>query len=121
MSSLAELAAGFGIPVGELENARTNAVVGSTLLLENGRVRVWDITLAPGERLPFHRHDTTYFYRCESGGSWRLRTIAGEVVDGVDVAGQVTFHEIDPADPLVHDLANTGTGPLRYTTVELIG
>jgi hypothetical protein len=71
----------------ELERAPTNHVVGTTLLLENDRVRVWDITLAPGERTPFHCHRTTYFYRCESGGRWRLRTLEGEVIDGDDRPG----------------------------------
>ena len=32
-----------------------NVQVGTRLLFENERIRVWDITLEPGERLPFHR------------------------------------------------------------------
>jgi hypothetical protein len=105
----------------ELEAAPANYVVGTELLLENDRVRVWDITLAPGERTPFHCHRTTYFYRCESGGRWRLRTIEGEVIYGEDAAGEVTFHELRTGETLVHELANVGEAPLRYTTVELVG
>ena len=33
-----------------------NVAVGTGLLFENEQIRVWDITLAPGERLPLHRH-----------------------------------------------------------------
>ena len=76
-----------------LAAAPANYTIGTTVLLENERVRVWDITLGPGERMPFHCHRTTYFYRCESGGRWRLRTIEGEVLVGEDPPGEVTFHE----------------------------
>lgn len=105
----------------ELDAARANFTVGTALLLENDRVRVWDITLAPGERMPFHCHRSTYFYRCESGGRWRLRTIEGETVLGEDDPGQVTFHALAAGEALVHDLTNVGERQLRYTTVELLG
>jgi hypothetical protein len=104
----------------ELAAAPANYTVGTTVLLENERVRVWDITLDPGERMPFHCHRTTYFYRCESGGRWRLRTIEGEVLVGEDAPGKVTFHELAPGEQLVHELTNVGDAPLRYTTVELL-
>jgi predicted metal-dependent enzyme (double-stranded beta helix superfamily) len=104
----------------ELEAAPTNYTVGTTLLLENERVRVWDLTLGPGERTPFHCHRTTYFYRCETGGRWRLRTVDGGVLFGEDRRGEVTFHELSPGETLVHELTNVGDAPLRYTTVELL-
>ena len=104
----------------ELSAAATNYTVGTTLLLENEHVRVWDLTLPPGERTPFHCHRTSYFYRCDSGGRWRLRSIDGEVIHGEDAAGEVTFHELAPGETLVHELANTGDAPLRYTTIELL-
>lgn len=109
-----------GVEPGELERASTNYVVGSALLFENDRVRVWDITLGPGERTPFHCHRTTYFYRCESGGRWRVRTLDGEVLTGEDAPGEVTFHELGPGELLVHELTNVGEAPLCYTTVELV-
>jgi predicted metal-dependent enzyme (double-stranded beta helix superfamily) len=104
----------------ELAAAPANYVVGSELLLENARVRVWDITLAPGERLPFHCHRTSYFYRCETGGSWRVRSPDGIEATGADAPGEVTFHDIPAGETLVHDLTNVGDAPLRYTTVELL-
>ena len=59
----------------ELEQALANRTVGSRLLFENEAVRVWEIALGPGERLPFHRHVTSYFYRCHSGGRLRAKRI----------------------------------------------
>ncbi len=109
-----------GVDAEELSAAATNYTVGTTLLLENEHVRVWDLTLPAGERTPFHCHRTSYFYRCDSGGRWRLRSIEGEVIHGEDAAGEVTFHELAPGETLVHELANTGDAPLRYTTIELL-
>ena len=34
--------------------------VGTKLLLENDRVRVWELDLAPGSRSDVHRHDLDY-------------------------------------------------------------
>jgi hypothetical protein len=105
---------------GELERAQENTVVGSTLLFENDRVRVWDITLAPGERLAFHCHRLSYFYRCESAGLSRVRTPDGGVATYESLADEVTFHEIPAGETIVHDLSNAGMTMLRFTTVELL-
>jgi beta-alanine degradation protein BauB len=104
----------------ELTAAFENFVVGSRLLHEDGRVRVWDITLSPGERLPFHRHRTTYFYRCHAGGPTRIRFPDGTGGVYESVADEVHLHEIGPADVVVHDLENAGDSPLVFTTVELL-
>jgi beta-alanine degradation protein BauB len=45
----------------EREKLNNNGCVGSTLLSENDKVRVWIIRLAPGERIGFHRHVLNYF------------------------------------------------------------
>ena len=37
----------------ELEGER-NHDIGTKVLLENDRVRVWEIRLEPGDRVPFH-------------------------------------------------------------------
>ena len=46
----------------ERESKNSNPCVGTTLLSENERARVWIIRLAPGERLGFHRHVLDYFW-----------------------------------------------------------
>ena len=40
----------------EREAKNPNPCVGTRLLSENERCRVWTITLKPGERVGFHRH-----------------------------------------------------------------
>jgi beta-alanine degradation protein BauB len=42
--------------------------VGTRLLFENDRVRVWDLALAPGESLEKHIHKLDYVILVESGG-----------------------------------------------------
>jgi beta-alanine degradation protein BauB len=98
-----------------------NFQVGTRLLFENERIRVWDITLEPGERLPFHRHRTSYFYRCETAGRLRVRTPEGDDAEYESPLDEVHFHEIGPDDLVVHDLENVGETTVRFTTVELLG
>jgi beta-alanine degradation protein BauB len=104
----------------ELAAAAENFRVGTRLLLENQRVRVWDLRLEPGERVPFHRHQTTYFYRCHAGGPTLVRTPDGEAFVYASQTDEVTFHPIGPEDVVVHDLENIGPSTLSFTTVELL-
>jgi beta-alanine degradation protein BauB len=108
------------VSAAELEHASENFVVGSRLLFENDRIRVWDITLAPGERLPFHRHRTSYFYRCESGGTLRVRLPDGTESVYESPTDEVHFHEIGPDELVIHDLENVGETTVRFTTVEFV-
>ena len=55
----------------EREANNPNPCVGSTLLSENERTRVWIIRLAPGERVGFHRHVLDYFWTSVNGGRGR--------------------------------------------------
>jgi quercetin dioxygenase-like cupin family protein len=104
----------------ELGVAPSNVVVGSRLLHENALVRVWDITLAPGERLPFHRHRTTYLYRCHSGSLTRVRFADGRGIVYRSVPDEVHVHEIGSEELVVHDLENAGDTTLSFTTIELL-
>lgn len=94
--------------------------VGTRLLLENDRVKVWEIVLAPGERAPFHRHVHPYFYVCAQPGRVRTRFTNGHYVEGDEEAGGVAFMEHSPDNPGIHDLENVGATTIRYTTVELL-
>jgi quercetin dioxygenase-like cupin family protein len=103
-----------------LEQASANRKVGTRLLFENDAVRVWDITLQPGERLPFHRHATSYFYRCTSAGRVRVHTPDGDAEEYDAPLDEVHYHAIGPDDLFVHDLENAGDTVVAYTTVELL-
>lgn len=53
----------------ELATAASNLDVGTRLRFENDRIKVWEITLAPGERCPFHAHTRRYFWTVTAGAS----------------------------------------------------
>ena len=44
------------------EAEKPNGCVGSELLSETEKLRVWTIRLKPGERIGFHRHVLNYFW-----------------------------------------------------------
>src|SRR4249919_1166679 len=72
----ADIAAEF-----ERESRNPNPCVGSTLLSENERTRVWIIRLAPGERIGFHRHVLDYFWTAISGSRGRAHVQDGTTVE----------------------------------------
>jgi predicted metal-dependent enzyme (double-stranded beta helix superfamily) len=98
-----------------------DAAVGTRLLLENERLRVWEVRLGPGERAPFHRHVTPYFWSCVDAGTGRQRHGDGTVRVRRYRAGETEFWYHSPEEDRVHDLENVGATVLRFVTVELVG
>jgi quercetin dioxygenase-like cupin family protein len=95
-----------------------NPCVGSRLLSENDNVRVWMITLAPGERIGFHRHVLNYFWTSVNGGRGRQHVHDGTTVEYTYQPGE-TRHEVYGAGEYkVHDLTNIGDKELIFMTVE---
>src|SRR6202162_2414664 len=66
----------------EFEANKRNGRVGTRLLSETDRVRVWEIRLAPGERIGFHRHVLDYFWTAVTPGRARSHTQDGSVIEG---------------------------------------
>jgi quercetin dioxygenase-like cupin family protein len=92
--------------------------VGTKLLFENDRVRVWDLTLAPGESTGMHRHEHDYLYVVIGGGT--LQGVSsdspkGEARDMED--GDVRWRDVDGED--IHEAINVGNEPWRNIIVEL--
>jgi hypothetical protein len=74
------------------ERERPNACVGTELLSESDRVRVWMIRLKPGERIGFHRHVLDYFWSAVTPGRGRQHLQDGSTVEHSYQAGE-TRHE----------------------------
>src|SRR6201993_2503008 len=74
------------------ERMNPSPCVGTTLLSENERTRVWIIRLAPGERIGFHRHVLDYFWTSVSGGRGRQHLMDGTTVEYTYAPGE-TRHE----------------------------
>jgi beta-alanine degradation protein BauB len=97
-----------------------NPRVGTRLLSEDPRVRVWEIRLRPGERIGFHRHVLDYFWTAVTAGRARSHQQDGSVVEAVYAAGDTRHHVYAPGDYKVHDLENIGATELIFTTVEFL-
>ena len=93
--------------------------VGTRLLFENERVRVWDLQLAPGQSTGMHRHVSDYLYVVIGDGSLQAADAEGnrrEARDRQD--GEVVFNALAGEDA-VHEAINVGEGPWRNIIVEL--
>jgi hypothetical protein len=104
----------------EREKQNHNGCVGSRLLSETDRVRVWEIRLQPGERFGFHRHVLDYFWTAITPGRGRQHGHDGTTVEHSYAAGE-TRHEVHPmGNYKVHDLENIGDAEMIFTTVEFL-
>jgi beta-alanine degradation protein BauB len=104
----------------DVAEGSTNFAVGTNLLGENERVRVWEISLAPGERHLFHCHRTSYFWVAHNSARVRVTSPDGTYHDYEHEAGEVTYLEVLRGEPNIQDLTNTGDTDLHITTVELL-
>jgi quercetin dioxygenase-like cupin family protein len=109
----ADIAAEF-----ERESKNPNPCVGSTLLSENERTRVWIIRLAPGERIGFHRHVLDYFWTSVSGGRGRQHVHDCTTVEYTYQPGETRHESYGKGEFKVHDLENLGDREMVFMTVE---
>lgn len=104
--------------VEEFSANRNNFYIGSTLLSETDAVRVWQIRLDPGERLPAHRHVLDYFWTALTPGVGRQHVDDGSTRVVRYHSGQTRHFEFAPGEYLLHDLENIGETQLLFVTVE---
>lgn len=104
----------------DFEAGQSNARVGTRLLSEDGRVRVWEIRLRPGERIGFHCHVLDYFWTAVTPGTARSRLGDGTTVEATYAAGETRHYVYRPGECKIHDLENTGGTDLVFTTVEFL-
>ena len=102
----------------EIEANRTNGRVGQDLLSETDAVRVWRISLKPGERVGFHCHVLDYFWVAINAGESRSHYADGRTKDARYEAGTTRHFAFGPGEYMLHDLENIGATDLIFTTVE---
>lgn len=102
------------------EHAQPNGCVGTTLVFENDRVRVWTIHLRPGQRIGFHRHVLDYFWTAITAGRARQHLMDGTTVENAYTPGETRHETYARGAFKVHDLENIGTTELIFTTVEFL-
>jgi quercetin dioxygenase-like cupin family protein len=104
----------------EREAQSNNPCVGSALVSESDRVRVWTIRLKPGQRFGFHRHVLDYFWTSVSGGRGRQHLMDGSTVEYTYQPGETRHETYGPGEYKVHDLENIGDKELVFMTVEFL-
>lgn len=104
----------------ERERQNNNPCVGTTLLSESERVRVWIIRLAPGERIGFHRHVLDYFWTSVTGGRGRQHVHDGSTVEYTYQPGETRHETYGLGECKVHDLENLGDKEMVFMTIEFL-
>ena len=90
--------------------------VGQRIVMENDKVRIWEITLAPGESQEWHRHEHPYLVIAIGGAMNAVTVIDGKVIAAPEPTGSVLYREPGP----VHKLTNIGETTYVSRLVELI-
>jgi len=103
-----ELAKERGLELGE---------IGHELLQETGDIRVWSVSLEPGESIWFHFHHHPYVIISLGGGKNVVESIFGDKRETFEPIGTVVFRN---APSPVHRLTNVSDVPYRSRLVEFI-
>lgn len=112
--------------------AEANGGVGSTVVFENDKVKVWNFELQPGEETPMHRHDHSYIWYAISGGPLGVSDEHGNDLGVFEVPTGAVFNirhngneleilsSIGRGDkfPLTHKAKNIGDSPYREILIE---
>ena len=104
----------------EQERRNPNGCVGTELLSESDRVRVWTIRLQPGERVGFHHHVLDYFWSAITPGRGRQHLQDGSTVEHRYQAGETRHETYRKGEFKVHDLENIGEHEMVFATVEFL-
>ncbi|KIT17581.1 cupin domain-containing protein [Jannaschia aquimarina] len=104
----------------ELAEGHANGVVGSILVSETDRVRVWHLHLPPGKRCAFHTHVLNYFWSCHSHGTARGYYDDGRIQDVRHYPGETKHFEFPKGTSFTHSVENVGETDLLFTTVEFL-
>ena len=104
----------------EFATNRANAQIGTELLSQSDRVRVWHLSLAPGERLPVHCHVLDYFWTALTPGRALSHYHDGRTQERVYQKGETAHYHFGADEFMMHDLENVGDQVLAFTTVEFL-
>jgi quercetin dioxygenase-like cupin family protein len=94
---------------------RVYAPVGTRVVFENDRVRVWEIELAPGEALPMHLHELDYVVVALGEGPTTVVWEDGRRETNRHSPGEIQWRSA----PHAHALINEGTQPYFNRLIEL--
>jgi beta-alanine degradation protein BauB len=104
----------------ELTENAFNGCVGSVLVSETDRVRVWHLSLPAGIRCTFHRHVLDYFWTAHNAGRGRNYFEDGSTSEVDYRKGETTHLNFGKDEYMIHAVENIGETELLFTTVEFL-
>lgn len=98
----------------ELDNDSPYGPIGTRILYDDERVRIWEVDVAPGDKQPLHYHTVPYVVICLEPGRNRITAEDGTVRETDEQRGDVVV-----LGPAIHQLENIGTTHYRNRLIEL--
>ncbi len=92
-------------------------ILGTDVLFENERVKVWDFVLAPGEAMPMHTHRLDHLIVVVEGGRLEVDYADGRHVAYEPRPGDHYFCHVEGEE--THDARNVGATRYRNLLIEL--
>ena len=104
----------------DMEANRSNACVGTVLVSETDKVRIWHLSIPAGKRCGFHRHVLNYFWTCHSHGRARNYFEDGRTSETTHFPGDTRHLHFGKGESMLHCVENLGSTDLLFTTVEFL-
>lgn len=95
--------------------------VGTAVMFENDRVRIWEMVLEPGESSELHHHDHDYLFVYVTEDNLLQVHILDEETSPTSFEDGYTQFNIVGSAGLTHCLENVGDRTHRQVIVELLG
>ena len=95
--------------------------VGTTLLFENDRLRVWDLTLEPDQSCELHQHVYDYVFVNVTSAEVELHEPGQAPLARSLDEGFVQYMVVGQQGQRPHQLRNAGTSTLRQILIEFVG
>jgi hypothetical protein len=91
--------------------------IGTRVVLENSRVRVWEVALDPGEAQGWHLHHNPYVVLCLATSPCHMDWLDGSPARYLsETVGGSVYRPVSP----VHMLTNDGDAPYRNRLIEVL-
>ena len=103
--------------IDELLHQEITQSLSNRLVFENESVKLWELCLTPGERIPFRKHNTNYGWVCTTGGLLLTRYGNGKI-DMIKLDSGDTEYFENRGKNYINDLENIGEDAVIINILE---
>ena len=89
--------------------------IATQLILENDKVRIWNLVVGPGESSDWHLHENDYVTVVVDGGNLDVEYDNGSVERSPSEVGSWSYH----GDHRIHRVTNNTNSTYRNVLIEL--